>query len=59
MKALARNYVWWPGMDVDIEEKLALEPLLQGHHYIPGNGPGNPGTRSRWTMPTTAAEICS
>ena len=50
IKALAQNYVWWKRMDVDIEEKLtvaihgrALEPLLQGHHYIPV---GSLGTRS-------------
>ena len=63
MKDLVQIYVWWPGMDVDIRKKLtvvihtkALELLSQGYHYIPGNGPKNPGTRS---MLITTAEICS
>ena len=33
MKALARSFVWWPGTDLDIEERVRLcEVCSQSHH---------------------------
>ena len=62
MKALARNDMWWRILRKRLTVAIlarAQEHLLQGHHYIPINGLGNPGTGSMWTMPITMAEIWS
>lgn len=43
IKSLARGYVWWPGLDSDLEETVGScvnytgNPRLR-YHYIPGNG---------------------
>ena len=66
IKALARNYVWWPGMDADIEKKVNRCYTCKGSRTYPTrapldpwDGPGNPGTGFTWTMPITTVEICS
>ncbi len=45
MKALARSYVWWPGLDTDIERQVKAVTSVnstsqppQLHPYTRGNG---------------------
>ena len=47
MKALARMYVWWPGLDTDIEELVRLCNECQLNQSNPPLAPLNP-----WTWPT-------
>lgn len=46
MKALARGYVWWPGMDSAIEQTVKSCNLCQSHHSLPPKAPLHP-----WTWP--------
>ena len=39
MKALARSFVWWPGMDKDIELKTQNCTLCRNHQSIPSGAP--------------------
>ena len=66
MKALARNYVWWPNIDKDIESKIHLCDSCQIHRHDPAKHPyihGNilhvhgPGYIS--TMPVLSRVRCS
>ena len=47
MKSLARMYVWWPGMDKDIEKSVASCTQCQLHQVTPPVAPLNP-----WKWPT-------
>ena len=47
MKALARMYVWWPGLDTDIEESVCLCDECQLNQFNPPLAPLNP-----WNWPT-------
>ena len=47
MKALARMYVWWPGLDTDIEESVRLCDECQLNQSNPPLAPLNP-----WNWPT-------
>ena len=42
MKALARSYVWWPGMDNDIESALKKCNVCQEHQRMPTLAPLHP-----------------
>ena len=46
MKALARNYIWWPGMDADIEEKVNRCYTCQSSRTSPARVPLHP-----WELP--------
>ena len=35
MKTLARSFVWWPGIDLDIEDKVRLCHLCTKAHHAP------------------------
>ena len=35
MKALARSFVWWPGIDLDIEERVRFCDVCTLVHYSP------------------------
>ena len=35
MKSLARSYVWWPGLDSDIETEVHWCKICQLHHSMP------------------------
>ena len=47
MKALARMYVWWPGIDSDIEKSVRLCTECQEVQSLPARAPLNP-----WKWPT-------
>ena len=47
MKALARMYAWWPGLDTDIEESVRLCDECQLNQSNPPLAPLNP-----WNWPT-------
>ena len=42
MKRLARSYVWWPGMDSEIESKVCSCSTCQSHHPAPAKAPLHP-----------------
>lgn len=48
MKALSRSYVWWPGLDKTIEEKVRQCTLCQEDRPLPGKQPLHP-----WEWPST------
>ena len=43
MKALARSYVWWPGLDQDIAKKVKSCDECQAHQSTPAEAPLHPG----------------
>lgn len=47
MKALARSYVWWPGIDQEIEEKVKACSSYQRTRHNPAAAPLHP-----WEFPT-------
>ena len=47
MKGLARCYLWWPGLDADIEEKIKDCERCQSVRNIPAEAPMHP-----WISPT-------
>ena len=47
MKALARSFVWWPGMDYDIEERVQQCSSCQLNQEAPAKAPLQP-----WSWPT-------
>ena len=57
MKSLARNYIWWSGLDGDLEREARVvspvrltETTLLQLQCIHGSGQLNPGLDSMWTM---------
>ena len=42
MKALARSYVWWPGLDKDIEKMVLHCPTCQSNHRSPSKASLHP-----------------
>ncbi|XP_044171937.1 uncharacterized protein K02A2.6-like [Acropora millepora] len=42
MKALARSYVWWPGLDQDIVKKVKSCDECQAHQRTPAEAPLHP-----------------
>ena len=66
MKSLARSYVWWPGMDADLESKVKTvinanrtRSLHQLCQCDPGNGHLSPGQESTSTMLALYKGKCS
>ena len=51
MKMLARSYVWWPGIDADIQTKVQTYNVCQYHHPVPCQAPLHPWEfpRQPWT----------
>ncbi|XP_033988673.1 uncharacterized protein K02A2.6-like [Trematomus bernacchii] len=51
MKGLARSYVWWPGMDQDVEKEVQSCEECQKHHKSPPSAPLHPWEwpESPWT----------
>ena len=47
MKSLARSYIWWPGMDKDIENIAKACIPCQNHRHAP-----TPANLHPWTWPT-------
>ncbi len=48
MKALARSYMWWPGLDSDLEQKVKSCTMCQTHQKAPPSAPMHP-----WEWPET------
>ncbi len=48
MKALARSFVWWPGIDSDLEQKVRACSTCQDHQKSPAAAPLHP-----WEWPET------
>ena len=48
MKSLVRSYVWWPGLDKDIEDLAKSCLACQSHKHAPAVAPLHP-----WTWPTS------
>ena len=46
MKSLARSYIWWPGMDKDIERYVKKCPVCQSSRKDPPVAPAHP-----WPVP--------
>ena len=46
MKALARSFVWWPGIDKDLEAKVKHCEPCQKNHHLPATAPIQP-----WEFP--------
>ena len=42
MKGMARSYVWWPGMDAELEERVKRCSQCQQHHKLPPVAPLHP-----------------
>ena len=42
MKGLARSFVWWPGMDHQLEQKVKACPNCQQHQNTPATAPLHP-----------------
>ena len=42
MKNLARSYLWWPGLDTDIEDKVKSCKVCQLHRAAPAAAPLHP-----------------
>ena len=51
MKALARSYVWWPNMDVEIEHMVKDCTVCQQHQRNPAKSPAHP-----WEYPAAPWE---
>ena len=51
MKSLARSFVWWPGMDMDIEERVRHCSICQKHQNNPSAAPLHV-----WEYPSAAWE---
>lgn len=49
MKGLARSYVWWPGMDAEIENRVKDCPECQEQQKVPAKAPLHP-----WEWPERA-----
>ena len=47
MKSLARSYVWWPGLDSDIEKEVQQCKICQLHRSMPSKAPLHP-----WEFPS-------
>ena len=47
MKRLARSFVWWPGMDHQIEEQIKRCPSCEGNKNVPAKAPIHP-----WEWPS-------
>ena len=47
MKALARDFTWWPGMDVEIEEMVRHCDTCQKNQTNPGAAPSHPWEYAR------------
>ena len=42
MKAVARQYVWWPDLDAELEAKVKTCTVFQVHNYLPEWAPLHP-----------------
>ena len=42
MKRLARGYVWWPGMDSELEDSVKHCSKCQEHQHLPAKAPMHP-----------------
>ena len=51
MKGLARSFVWWPGIDHDLEEKVKSCDACQRTRHSPAQAPLNP-----WEFPSVPWE---
>ena len=58
MKGLVQSFVWWPGMDLELENKVVkCNKIIQREHLsILGNGLNDHGPRYMLIMPDLSWE---
>ena len=68
MKALARQYVWWPNLDAELEAKVKSCTVCQVHRNRPESAPLHPwewpqknmvqGTCIQLCRPLSREDVC-
>ena len=50
MKALARSYVWWAHIDIEIENTVKSCNAYQINHTMPAKAPAHPWEKNNFSL---------